>query len=89
MHVHDHAVFDAGTLETGARSVTPARIVMPTGTADAPVCFVDPDTGTPLAWRLYRLQIGVQLVLGRTDADGFTASFTSAQRTLLGDWELA
>lgn len=88
MHAQDHASFDAGTVETSARSVTPARIVMPTGTEDAPVCFVDIDAGTPLAWRPYRLQIGDRLVLGRTDGNGFTAALTSAQRALLGDWEL-
>jgi hypothetical protein len=88
MHAQDHAVFDAGTLETGARNVVPARIVMPAGTGDAPICFVDVDTETPLAWRPYRLQIGAHLVLGRTDAAGSTAVLTGAQRGALAGWEL-
>lgn len=83
MHAQDHAIVGAGTLEMCA------RMVMPQGTEDAPIGFVDAATGTPLAWRPYRLEIGEHLVLGRTDAEGCTAVLTSAQRTALGGWTLA
>lgn len=88
MHAQDHAVFDAGTLDADARSAAPASMVMPKGNADAPICFVDCDTGAPLAWRPYRLQTGAQLVLGRTGADGCTAVLTGAQRAALAGWAL-
>lgn len=88
MHAQDHAPFDAGTLETNARSDIPAHVVMPSGTEDAPMCFIDRVTGMPLAWRPYRLQIGEHLVLGRTDSEGCTAVLTSAQRAALAGWTL-
>jgi hypothetical protein len=77
MHAQDHAIVEAG-----------ARLVMPSGTEDAAICFVDRATATPLAWRPYRLQIGPHLVLGRTDAEGCTAVLTGAQRAGLAGWAL-
>jgi hypothetical protein len=88
MQAQDHAAFDAGTVETGARSPVAARAVIPDGMDDAPVRFVAPDTGTALAWRPYRLHIGARLVLGRTDENGFTAQLSGPERVLLSDWEV-
>jgi len=88
MHAQEHATFDAGGLEPGARPATQARAVMPEGTGDAALRFVASDSGAPLAWRPYRLHIGGRLVLGRTDGHGCSAPLTGAERGQLTDWEV-
>lgn len=88
MQAQDHAPFDAGALEPGARSPVAAHVVIPEGKEDAPLRFVAPDSGAALAWRPYRLQIGARLLLGRTDENGFTVQLSSADRLALRDWEV-
>jgi hypothetical protein len=88
MHAQEHASFDADAPDTGPRRLAPARAVMPAGTDDAAICFVDRDAGTPLAYRPYRLRIGARLLLGRTDADGLSAVLTSLERAALSEWEV-
>lgn len=88
MHAQEHASFDATALERGARTPVPARAINPPGSDAAPVRFVTQDTGAALAYRPYRLHIGTRLVLGRTDANGFTAQMTAPERAALTDWEV-
>jgi len=88
MHAQDHASFDAGALEHGAHSPVAARAVIPEGMDEAAVRFVAPDTGAALAWRPYRLHIGARLLLGRTDANGFTAQLSGLDRVQLRAWEV-
>lgn len=88
MHAHDHASFDASTLEKMTSTPVLARAVIPPGMDDAPIRFVAQDNGAALAYRPYRLHIGTRLVLGRTDVNGFTAQMTGLERAALSDWEI-
>lgn len=89
MHAQSHDMFDAGGADQHPQAPILARAVMPEGTQDAPIRFVAQDTGAPLAWHPYRLQIGHRLVLGRTDGDGCSAKLNGAERAQLTGWELA
>lgn len=88
MHAQEHASFDAGALENNQPVPVRARAVIPPGPDDAPIRFVTHDNGAALAYRPYRLHIGTRLVLGRTDANGFTAQMTGRDRAAITDWEV-
>jgi hypothetical protein len=88
MQAQEHASFDAGTLDNHPRPTLAARAVIPPGGMDAPVRFVARDGNAALAYRPYRLHIGTRLVLGRTDANGFTTQLTRLEREQLTDWEV-
>jgi hypothetical protein len=89
MNAQSHDLFDAGGAGQRAQPRILARAVMPEGAQDAAIRFVAQDTGAPLAWHPYRLQIGHCLVLGRTDGDGCSARLNGAERAQLTGWELA
>ena len=80
MHAQAHASFDAAAVET--------RAIIPPGTDDAPIRFVASDSGVGLAYRPYRLHIGLRLVLGRTDENGFTAQLGGLDRAALTAWDV-
>jgi hypothetical protein len=42
-----------------------------------------------MAYRPYKLHIGLRLVLGRTDENGFTAQLSGADRAALTAWDIA
>ena len=88
MHAQEHASFDASAAEPTVRTTLAARAVIPEGNGDAPLRFMAQHTGAALAWRPYRLHIAGRLVLGRTDANGFTAPLSGAERAALADWEV-
>ena len=88
MHAQAHASFDANAMENAGHHPFTARAVIPPGSDDAPLRFVDTDGGAALAYRPYRLHIGARLVLGRTDENGFTALLAGAERAALTDWEV-
>jgi hypothetical protein len=80
MHAQAHASFDAGVAE--------ARAIIPAGIDDAPIRFVARNGGAAMAYRPYKLHIGLRLVLGRTDENGFTAHLSGADRAALTAWEV-
>lgn len=80
MHAQAHATFDAAAVA--------ARAIIPAGVDDAPIRFVASDSGVGLAYRPYRLHIGLRLVLGRTDENGFTARLTGYDRAALTAWDV-
>jgi hypothetical protein len=80
MQAQAHASFDAAAVE--------ARAIIPAGIDDAPIRFVASDSGVGLAYRPYRLHIGLRLVLGRTDENGFTAQLNGAERAALTAWDV-
>ena len=88
MHAQAHAAFDAGALENLGQPAQQARAIIPAGKDDAPLRFVAPGSNAALAYRPYRLHIGTRLVLGRTDANGFTAQLSGPERAALTDWDV-
>lgn len=88
MHAQAHASFDAHPADDAAPTPATARAVIPEGNDNAPLRFVERDSGAALAYRPYRLHIGARLLLGRTDENGFTAQLSGAERVGLTDWEV-